>query len=484
MLRAMSAVSRAMIYVLPATCIALTAMVLLGPGSPRIALGVKVWGAPAEGGEQLALRLEGLRRLYGVDDAAQGLGIEVTATSAGAPLAGWSGSTDEDGIAEALLSAPEGLREPVIVRISRGGTMLSEQRVPLLPPAPARLIAGELPTARLQRSGLFVRVEAARGVLAAPFPETLRVTVTAEGAPLPDARIEATAAGAELEGRTDGAPAVLATDAGGAATLQVKPLAHLVELTVRAARVDSRVDLRVAGGGPASPGGDAADGLWEGRLPVIPGAIWLDPAGLAGARPELRLVSPAPSPRAYVSLEGERGRVLGAVVPLARDAAGFFAGTLPLPAQRGARYVVVASDPYEQGAGTVAWPLAATGAVAAPLRVALLADGMPAAEARERARASRARRAGLAVLGATALAEMLLILVWSRGAQRRLEAHFDAAARGGGDGAERPSGAPLSGADRARLLAAARAQPLLGVLALAALIGLSFAIVAALATFQ
>ncbi|WP_437721544.1 hypothetical protein [Sorangium sp. So ce861] len=468
-------------YVLPALSIGLAAVVFLGPGAQRMATGVRVWGAPVAGSEALALRIEGVRRLHGADDPAALPEIEVSATSGGAPLAGWSGSTGKDGIGEALLRAGGGLKAPVVVRIRRGGDALLEQEVPLLPPLPAAETsalpgaaqASALPGAT--HGELRLRVTVARGAMAAPFPEPARVTVeTEDGAPVPGARVEASAIGADLGGQGSG-PAQITADARGAAELTIRPLAHTVELALRAARP----------GSAATPGARGASGSWEGRLPVIPGAIWLDPAGLAGERPALRLTSPAPKPHAYVSIGGAHGRLLGAVVPLAADGGGFFSGTLALPDGRppgAAGWAVVASDPYEQGAGTVAWPLSPAASPVAPRRVALLADGVPAAEARERARASRARRAGVLVLGAAGVAEMLLLALRARAARRRLAAHLAAAS--GGEGEDGADGAPLSREDRGRLLATVRAEPILSVLALAALVGLSFAAVAALATFR
>ncbi|WP_437950607.1 hypothetical protein WME98_07125 [Sorangium sp. So ce296] len=467
-------------YVLPALSIGLAALVFLGPGAQRMATGVRVWGAPVAGSEALALRVEGVRRLHGADDPAALPAIEVSATSGGAPLAGWSGSTGKDGIGEALLRAGGGLKAPVVVRIRRGGDALLEQEVPLSPPLPAE--ASALPGAAhasalpgAAHGELRLRVTVARGAMAAPFPEPVRVAVeTEDGAPVPGARVEASAVGAELRGQDSG-PAQITADARGAAELTIRPLAHTVELTLRAARP----------GSAAPPGARGASGSWEGRLPVIPGAIWLDPAGLAGERPELRLTSPAPKPYAYVSIGGGHGRLFGAVVLLAADGGGFFSGTLALPDGQppgAAGWAVVASDPYEQGAGTVAWPLSPAASPVAPRRVALLADGVPAAEARERARASRARRAGLVVLGAAGAAEMLLLALRARTARRRLAAHLAAAS--GGEGEDGADGAPLSREDRGRLLATVRAEPVLSVLALAALVGLSFAAVAALATFR
>ncbi|WP_437903331.1 hypothetical protein WME95_32950 [Sorangium sp. So ce327] len=467
-------------YVLPALGIGLAALAILGPGSPRMATGVRVWGAPVAGSEALALRVEGVRRLHGADDPAAIPQIEVSATSAGSPLGRWTGSLDKDGIGEALLRAPAGLREPVTVRIALGGGTLLERQLPLLPPlaaadtsaVPGAAHATALPGAA--HGELRLQVTAARGALAAPFPERVRVAIeTRDGTPAAGARLEASTVGAEIEGH-GGDPAQITADARGAAELTLKPLAHTVELTLRATHL-----------GSAPPGTRIASGTWEGKLPVIPGAIWLDPGGLDRERPELRLISPTPRPRAYVSIGGARGRALGTIVPLAADGAGFFSGRVTLPdsaAPGEAGWAVVASDPYEQGAGTVAWPITAAAASASPRRVELLADGMPAAEARERARASHARRAGLGVLAASAVAQVLLLALRSRTARRRLEAHVAAAS--GDEGKDGTHGAPLSREDRDRLLAAVRAEPLLSAFALAALVGLSFAAVAALATFR
>ena len=462
----MSALGNAATYGLPVGAIGLAAAVILGPGAQRMAVGVKVWGAPVEGGEALSLRIEGARRLLGVEDAAALDGLEVTAMSAGAALEGWRGGTGGDGIGEALLAARAGLAAPVVVRVVRGGEVLLEREVPLSPAV--SIAADEAAVPGATQGELRVQVEVARGAMAAPFPGELRVRVTGPGgAPAAGARVEVTAEGAEIAGGER--VAVRETDGAGEAAVEVTPRSHGVEVSVEAQR-------------------EGAAGQWVGELPVVPGAIWVEPPAEGGAAMRLRLVAPAPRERAYVSVMGERGRVLGAVVPLARDAVGFWSGevTLELGGAR-ALGAVVAGDPYEQGAGTIAWPIAPAaeargGRGVSPRRIALLADGLPAAEARERARAGRARSAGLAVVGAAAIAEVLLLLVRSRRAQRRWEAHLEEA--GGGPGGGAGEAAPLAGADRERLLASARAEPALRVLAFAALVGLAFAMVAALATFR
>jgi hypothetical protein len=135
-------------------------------------------------------------------------------------------------------------------------------------------------------------------------------------------------------------------------------------------------------------------------------------------------------------------------------------------------FASIAGDPFEQGAGTVAWPIEPPeGARQAP-PLALLLDGLPAAQDRERQRAWASRRVGLILIGAAALAEVLLLLVQSRAAQRRLEEHLADASDA------------LPEADRARLMDSAREHPLLRALLAVALVGLAFALVAALTTFR
>src|SRR4029079_19659905 len=102
---------------------------------------------------------------------------------------------------------------------------------------------------------LSIRVETARGFLAAPFPEAIRISI----ADKPPARaglradLELSAPGAELSLDK------LSTDAAGKAALTIKPLAHQVDLSIVA---------RASG----------KSARWEGTLPVVPGATWIAPS--------------------------------------------------------------------------------------------------------------------------------------------------------------------------------------------------------------
>ena len=437
---------RAATFVLPAAAVVVAALVFLGPGALRPALGARLHGAPAEGARAASLRVEIVTSYYGTLERGAPRDLAVQATAPGQSLTAWQGLTDADGVAEVSLAAGAPLRGPLAVRVATEGPhprLLAGGEIPLGPPPPAIVQPSYL--AGTVHGDLDVRVIASRGVFAAPFPEAVRVDVS----PIPpDGRAEIELSGPGLRVT----PAKLVVDARGEAIFTVEALAHEVELGITA-----RTGERSA--------------RWEGTLPVIPGAMRL---GRVGGDGVVDLLSPAPRERAYVSFWTEQGRVAGAIVPLARDPQGFHAGKLHLPDLSGARvlYATVAGDPVELGAGTVAWPLRPAEGTVVHRPIGLLLDGLPGALAREEQRSWAARRAGLVLIGAAALAEALLLLLMSRASQRKLEAHLVEASK------------TMPAADRARLLGAAREHPALRALLAVALVGLAFAMMAALSSFR
>jgi hypothetical protein len=453
--RSFSSIGRVATYAIPTLAVVVTALVLLGPGALRSAVGARVRGVPIGGGRAVALRIETVRSVYDVADPAEIQGITVEASAPGQGLPAWHGASGPDGIAEVHFDAAAPVDGLLALRITapavvgRRPRVLAEGQFRLRAAPPVSVQRGAL--AGLTRGDLAIRVEAARGFLASPFLEELRISVSSAGVDT-RAELSISAPGADLSGDK------VTTDERGAAAIRVRPLAHQIELSIDA----------VAG---------ERKGHWEGTLPVVPGAIWLAPAK---AGEPLTLVSPAPRERAYLSIWSEEGRVLGAVVPLARDPQGFFRGEVrpALPPSARLLFATVAGDPKEQGAGTLAWPIRPAEGAAAPRPLELLLDGVPASLEHEKARASAARRAGVLLIGAAAVVEMLLLLLQSRAAQQKLEAHMEQASSGS-DGE-----APMPCADRADLLHAARDYPVLRVLLLVAVIGLGFAMVAAMATFR
>ncbi|MEP7126224.1 MAG: hypothetical protein ABJE95_35160 [Byssovorax sp.] len=448
---------RIAILVIPTVAVAVTALVLLGPGALRPAVGVRLRGVPFAGGHVLALRLEAVKSLYDVDDVTALAGIHVDAIDGGVRLGTWSGDADVDGIAEVRLESPTPIVGPVGVVVTRNGALLGKGTIALRAAEPVPQRRGFVPGNAA--GDLRIQIEAVRGALAAPFPETLSLTVTEllGGAPV-QADLELEVVGADLAAAGSAANAApsalpfrLTTNNHGAARVGIKPLSHDVDLTITAKTLEKT-------------------GRWEGLLPVVPGAAWIDPAGGLGP---LTVVSPAPHAFAYLSFWSEEGRVAGASLPLAKDPDGFYRArvTPQLPAGARILYATVAGDPLEQGAGTVAWPLRPAEAAVATRPFELLLDGIPAARDLEKARAWSSRRAGLAVIAAAALAEILLLLYRSRASQQKLEAHFLA-----GEAADSP--------ERPALLRSAREHMVWRALVAVAMIALAFAIIGALTSLR
>lgn len=447
---------QAAVFVLPVLSVLIGALVFLGPGALGSTTAARVRGLPATGARVVALRVEVLRLLHDVAEPVAASDLTVEASAAGQSLTTWRGAAGSDGVAEVVLQGSAPIRDRLAIKITapgrRGPRLLAGGEITLRRAPPAFVQLGAL--AGTSSGALDLRVDAARGVMASPFAETVRITVSRAGA-APGRRVDLELTGVGL----DVTPTRVTTDERGVATVRVTPLAHNVELTVVARAGDEHA-------------------RWEGRMPVIPGAIWIDPASRAGA---ITLLSPSPRPHAYLSLWSEEGRVAGAAVPLSRDDRGFFRGEATITAPPGARlvYATVAGDPREQGSGTVAWPIAPNeGAVATTRALDLLLDGQAEAQAREQKRAWAARRTGLILLGVAALCEVLLLLWQSRASQRRLEEHL-AGASAAADGEE-----ALPADDRDRLLRAARERPVLRALVLVSLVGLGFAMIAALSTFR
>ncbi|HKQ68269.1 MAG TPA: hypothetical protein VJT73_02980, partial [Polyangiaceae bacterium] len=152
------------------------------------------------------------------------------------------------------------------------------------------------------------------------------------------------------------------------------------------------------------------EGSWNGILPVVPGAIWLDPELVSQHR--IRVVAPVPREVAYATIATRTARLWGGAIALAKDERGFAAGEiswpdLDAPAEE-PKWLTLASDPRATGAGTVGWPLHPDAGERA-FRDWLLLDGMPRAEERDNARRHRARTLSAASLFAAAVLEGVLL---------------------------------------------------------------------------
>jgi len=275
--------------------------------------------------------------------------------------------------------------------------------------ASASTWGGASRSARLigQSSGdLQVALYAHRGIFAAPFRDELVAEVKRGESPVAGARLTIHADAANLDGALPDGTARAVTDGNGRARIGIKPLTHTLE-----------VDIAAEGPGGASGGFDAV-------LPVVPGAMWLDPAEVE--RGILQVTSPVPREIAYATLASGSARLWGGIVPLDSNSLGFAVGSIELPKVdddgTSPLWLTLSSDPRGSGAGTVGWPIARPASTAhepfasdeRAFRDKLLLDGMPAAEERDAARRRRARTLSAVALGAAAVLEGIFLAETSR----------------------------------------------------------------------
>ncbi|HVY48005.1 MAG TPA: hypothetical protein VHB21_19090, partial [Minicystis sp.] len=88
---------RAFMLGFPAIAIALAALVFLGPGATRPAIGARVYGAPAPGGP-VSVRVLASTSLFGVEEAVPVRDLAVRGEDG---RVRWSGAAGDDGVAEA-----------------------------------------------------------------------------------------------------------------------------------------------------------------------------------------------------------------------------------------------------------------------------------------------------------------------------------------------------------------------------------------------
>jgi hypothetical protein len=392
--------ARTLQLAVPSLAMAVVGFALFGPGAVRSFDGAQIWGGPTEGARRLSWRVLGVERFRGIDSTKDLGPIVVRARGAGLDAVAKC-TTRRDGSCDIDLPLTSEARGAVHVEVTT-----EDGRVELAsgdvardaagwdkgPPHPRRL-------AGASRGDLAVEVEARRGIFAAPFRDDLVVGVKRADSPVRGAKITLQTDGARIAGALDSdAGATVTTSDRGEATFSLEPRLHTVEVSIEAAAV-------------------GLEGRWEGVLPVIPGAIWLDPSD--GAL--LRVVSPVARDVAYATLSSRTARLWGGVIPFAPDGRGYSVGTLARTLAdadpREPVWLTLASDPRASGSGTVGWPVnaAALAEGELPFRDWLLLDGMPAAERRDADRRGHARRLAAAALGAAAVIEGVLLARGSYG---------------------------------------------------------------------
>ena len=462
---------RSWTLVLPPVIAAAAVAVGLRLGAPRAGIpAALVYGAAASG-QGLAWQIVAFEEDGASREPMAGADLAVTAR-AGGREARWQGTTDPDGVAEALLPlpGPDGLW----LEVRRGDVLLAggDATTPATIPPREPPAAAWMPFAR--RDGAIVIDVAVLGQRVAPgFPAVLLVHAT-------DAvtREPVTSASVELESDPSLLPGGRGqTDSRGWAQLVTTPVGLAVSAAVRARSPDGRA------------------GQWTGGLFVSPGAAEVRTRlrWASDEEPVFELIAPTPRAIAYVEVDDAQGRVWAAAVPLAGAP-----GALPTASARAPRlsaglyWVVCSSDAAgaaRLGPGTAARPFfvapndeaalsfgtdplgcAAPGdprelpaalasclalARAAPVARWTALDGSSMQQARDRARRSRGLAVAVGAVVLAALLELMLLLRAAAASRQRLRAEVD------------PDGAP-SALARAWSVGAALLVALLGFALLAA----------------
>jgi hypothetical protein len=387
--------TQAILLAIPSVAMTVVGFALFGPGSIRPFDGAQIWGGPALGRRKLSLRVAVVERMSGVDSMHAVGALVIRVRDGETAPAVVRCTTRADATCDVVIDFEHEARGPLLATVTTENELETLAAGEIAAPSEW---GGATRSARLtgQSSGnLQVALYAERGIFAAPFRDQLVAEVKRNGAPVPGSHLTFRADAAELDGGLPDGSARVVTDSAGRASIGIKPLTHTLEVSATA---------EAAG----------ITGSFEGVLPVLPGAMWLDPAPTFQGI--LRVVSPVPRDSAYASIASASGRLWGTVVSLRPDSLGFATGEVTLPNidddGKAPLWLTLSSDPRGSGAGTVGWPLARYGTAPQPVarderafRDKLLLDGMPAAERRDGARRRRARTLSAVALGAAAVLE-------------------------------------------------------------------------------
>jgi hypothetical protein len=420
-------------YGIPIVAGVVTALVLIGPGREQAAPGARAYGDLRAGTPSWALRVETLAHFAG-RYAPEAREIEVELRAGSERIGAWRGSTDVEGIADAVGPLGRPVGGPLELTVRSRGRTLAHGRIRLGPLLAALPPAGPLDGE--SHGPLDVGVVLARGITVPAIAEPLAVEVTvprsavapSSGAGVPP-RLSVTATGAQVGSPSEPTTRGCAEDGCRFAwSVPIVLQAPAAELTASATTADGRT------------------GSWQGNVPVALGGMWIDPASVA--RGAIVVRSAVPRQRAYVSLCGTAGRFWGGVVPLEDAGDGQAQGSLPLPSlPSGPLLGVVSGDPFEPELTATGWPLRPELGSLPLIRPALLADGLPAAVQQEQARQARVRRPASALILAAGVLELAYLWRRHRLGRRRLGRLQAAAAETARDGTEpaSPGAARIAG---------------------------------------
>jgi hypothetical protein len=316
-------VERLLLVLTPAMAFAAVALGLR-LGASEAVVAAEVRAAPRSGaGTGLAWQIVVFREDHGMREPVGGIELDAFARAAeGAAF--WHGTTNEDGVAEALFRLPA---DGLSMQVRAGDAVLAEGACERQPPdARPDPVGGWLSFAR--RDGAIALDVAALGTRVAPgFPAELWVHATdgATHAPVSGVAVEL-ASDSSLLAASPGRP--VETDSRGWAGLTATPVGLAVVATFHARSRDGRT------------------GEWTGGLYMSPGAVRIETRRRWGASesPEFALVAPTAWANAALEIDDSHGRAWAALPSLAVQPDGTSTATVRAPSLAPGLYWAVGSE--------------------------------------------------------------------------------------------------------------------------------------------
>lgn len=383
---------------LPAVSVALAALQVFGPLAERPVDALRVLGGPTVGATRISMRVELSRAAGGARVPRAGVRFSYRAVAGDLAVESGTGATDDEGAASLAFDVSGAGASALALEIDAGEGWT---RAELAAVDAAAAWRGALRRGGRSAVGALGDAELTaaprEGALTVPLRTELVLEVRRAGAPAAGLRLALAAEGATL-----GAREVL-TDERGRASVAFTPLEHGAALVVADAASPERALTYVP--------------------PLVPGALH---GTLREGRVEV--TSPVPRGRAYYAVITDRERIAGGTVALASAPGGTWTGAASVPRSlpAGPAWLVVSSEPDLRSPAVVGWPVGSgDGAPASTTFDApdlVLADTLPAALGRERARRRTAaiRGAGLATVPLIAAAALLAAAGRARSGPREL----------------------------------------------------------------
>jgi hypothetical protein len=359
---------RWLLVLTPFAAMAAVGIGLRAGASDRI-VAATVYSAPAsQAGIGLAWQVVAFQVKGGTREPLARQPLEVTAR-AGDSSAHWTGSTNDDGVAETQL--PVAGADTVAIEVRAGDDILAQGDARVPPRLERAAPPIWMPFARRQ-GPILIDVTVVGQRLLPGFPASIWIRAAdATGARLSGVTFEPEADGS----LTFSAPSS-ATTADGWGELTATAVGFAVTLTLRAQAPDGRT------------------GQWQGGLFTSPGAVKIDMLRrfAPDVSPAIHLRAPTPRATAYLEIDDAKGRVWAAAASLVRTRDGTGGADSAAPSLPPGLYWAVASSDAggatTLGAGTSTLPFFIAASDADALRF-----GTDPSECVEPARAAQTARA-------------------------------------------------------------------------------------------